>query len=333
MSKSLEIVLICAVGLVFLYTVLGFWAVPWAITNKLPPMLTEELNQPVSIQEAAFNPFLFKLKIKGFAIQEADGSPLAGFDELFVDFEALSSLSKQIYTFEQIRFWLPYGLAIVRPDGSLNLADLGKFSEGDSSVAEDPIPDASSEEAAGLPPVYVENFEIHQGMVEFRDTSRPTPFVAHIVPINYTFEHLSTEKGHANPYSLSAERGEGEKIIWEGTLTLDPFESEGTLVFENLRLRRLWAYVQDLFQAQIPQGFLTVNGHYHLSTTNQGLDVVVDGGNVMVRDLQVKRKGENDPLITIPLFEVTNVSVDVLKKKCEHSRGKGTGCSICRMGQ
>ena len=315
MAKSLKIILIIGFVLVVLYTVLGFWAVPWAITNKLPPMLTEELNRPVSIQEATFNPFLFKLKVKGFAIQEADGSPLAGFDELFVDFEALSSVRKQAYTFAQIGLWLPYGLAIVRPDGSLNLADLGKFSEEDSSVEEDPIPDDSSEEASGLPPVYVENFEIHQGMVEFRDTSLPTPFVAHIVPINYTLEHLSTEKEHANPYSLSAERGEGEKITWEGTLTLDPFESEGTLLFENLRLRRLWAYVQDRFNAQIPQGFLTVKGHYHVSTTNRGVDVLVDGGNVTVRDLQIQEKGMNNPLISIPLFEVANVSVDVLKQE------------------
>ncbi len=315
MAKSLKIVLICAVGLVLLYTVLGFWVVPWAITNKLPPMLTKELNRPVSIQEAAFNPFLFKLKVKGFAIQEADGSPLAGFDELLVDFEALSSVRKQAYTFAQIWLWLPYGLAIVRPDGSLNLADLGKFSEGDIPADEDPAPDASSEEAAGLPPVFIQNFEINQGMIEFQDLSHPTPFVAHIVPINFTLEDLSTEKGHANPYSLSAERGEGEKITWEGTLTLDPFQSKGRLAFENLRLRRLWSYVQDRFHAQIPQGFLTVKGQYQISTTNQGLNVLVDSGNVTVRDLQIQEKGMNNPLMTIPLFEVTNVSVDVLEKK------------------
>jgi flagellar motor protein MotB len=35
---------------------------------------------------------------------------------------------------------------------------------------------------------------------------------------------------------------------------------------------------------------------------------------VRVRDLQIQGKDENDPLITIPLFEVMNVSVDVLKK-------------------
>jgi len=314
MAKYLKIVLGVMVGLFVLYTALGYWGVPWAITNKLPPMLIEGLNRPVSIEEAAFNPFLFKLKVKGFAIQEADGSPLAGFDELFVDFEALSSVTTQTYTFAQIRLWLPYGLAIVRPDGSLNLADLGKFSEEGSSADEDRAPDVSSEGSGGLPPVFIQNFEIRQGMVEFQDTSLPTPFVAHIVPINYTLEHLSTEKGHANPYSLSAERGEGEKIAWEGTLTLDPFESEGNLYFENLRLQRLWAYVQDRFHAQIPQGFLTVKGHYHVSTTDRGVDVLVDSGNVTVRDLQIQEKGKNDPLITIPLFEVTNVSVDLLKK-------------------
>ena len=144
MAKNLKIVLFMVVGLFFLYTVLGYWGVPWAITNKLAPILTEKLNRPVSIQEAVFNPFLFKLKVKGFAIQEVDGSPLAGFDELFVDFEAVSSLKNQAYTFAQIQFWLPYGLAIVRPDGSLNLAGLGKFSEGDSSADEDSTPDVSS---------------------------------------------------------------------------------------------------------------------------------------------------------------------------------------------
>ena len=314
MGKSLKIVLFVLMGLFLLYTAMGFWGVPWAITNKLAPILTEKLNRPVSIQEAEFNPFLFKLKVKGFAIQEDDGSPLAGFDELLVDFEALSSASKQIYTFAEIRLWLPYGLAVVRPDGSLNLADLGPSSDGDNSVEHISPPDALAEEPPGLPPVYIENFEIHQGMVEFQDRSLPTPFVAHIVPINYTLEHLSTEKGHANPYSLSAERGAGEKITWEGTLTLDPFESEGTVTFENLRLQRLWSYVQDRFQAQIPQGFLTVKGHYHVSPTNQGVDVLVDGGNVTVRDLQIQRKDTDAPLITVPLFEVTNVSVDVLKK-------------------
>jgi len=312
MSKSLKILLFVFVGFFVLYTALGFLAVPWAITHKLPQMLTEELNRPVSIQKAAFNPFLFKLQIKGFAIQEAFGSPLAGFDELFVDFEALSSLKNQAYTFARIRLRLPHGLAIVRQDGSLNLADLGKASDRDSPADEaEPTP---SGESAGLPPVIIQNIQIQQGMVEFQDISRPTPFVADIVPINLTLENFSTQKGQENPYSLSAELSDGERITWEGTLTLDPFGSDGRLALEQIRLGSLWAYMQDQFRFQIPQGLLNINGQYEVLMTPDGVDVRVNEGNLSVHDLQIREAGATDSVITIPVFEVKGVSVDVAKQ-------------------
>ena len=314
MSKGLKIVLFLGVGLIVLYTVLGFWAVPWAITNKLPPMLTEELNRPVSVQEATFNPFLFKLQVKGFAIQEEDGSPLAGFDELFVDFEVLASIKNQTYSFDQIRLGLPHGLAIVRQDGSLNLAELGKPSDGDSPADDVEPSDASSEEPAGLPPVFIQTIQIQQGMVEFQDVSKPTPFVAHLVPINLTLEKFTTKKDESHPYSLSAELGDGERITWEGTLTLDPFSSEGRLALEKIRLETLWAYVQDQFRFQIPQGLLDINGQYELLPTSEGVDVRISQGNVIVQDLQIHEKGSSDPLIAIPLFEIKDVDVDVAKQ-------------------
>ena len=314
MSKGLKIVLFVFFGLFVLYTVLGFLAVPWAITNKLPPMLTEELNRPVSIQEASFNPFLFKLQVKGFAIQESDGSPLAGFDELFVDFEGLSSIKNQVYTFDQIRLGLPHGLAIVRQDGSLNLAELGKPSDEKSPPREVESSEPLTEEPAGLPPVFIQKIQVQQGIFEFQDVSNPTPFVAHLVPINLTLEKFTTKKDQANPYSLSAELGAGEQITWEGTLTLDPFASEGRLALEKIRLDTLWAYVQDQFRFRIPQGLLNINGQYNLSTTPVGVNVHVNEGNVTVQDLQIHEVDASDPVITVPLFEVKDVGVDVAKQ-------------------
>ncbi len=314
MYKVLKIVLYIVVGLFLLYTVLGFLAVPWAITNKLPVTLSEELNRPVSIKEASFNPFLFKLKVQGFAIQETDGSPLVGFDELFVDFEALSSIKNQAYTFDEIRLGLPHGLAIVRPDGSLNLAELGKPSDEKGPPQEVELSEASTEEPGGLPPVFIQKIQIQQGMVEFQDVSKPTPFVAHLVPINLTLEKFTTKKDQANPYSLSAELGDGERISWEGTLTLDPFASDGRLALEKIRLHTLWTYIQDQFRFQIPEGVLDVNGQYELSTTADGVDVRVNQGNVSIEDLQIREKGSSDPVMTIPLFEVKGVAVDVAKQ-------------------
>lgn len=307
MPKALKIFLFVLFGLIVFYSLVGFLVIPWAITTKVPPRLSEQLGRPVTIQEARFNPFLFKLQINGFDIQEQDGSPMVGFEELFINFDLGASLVKQAYTFAEIRLGLPYGLAMVGPDGSLNLAGLGSSSE--VQPEENP-----SQESKSLPPVRIEHFSIQQGMVEFRDHSRPTPFVAHLVPINLTLDDFSTQQGQAHTYTLTAERSAGEKITWEGTVTLQPFESEGRLVFEDYQLPRLWTYVQDQVRFQIPQGQVTLKGHYQMSTTDQGVNVLVDGGSLTIQDLQVQEKGTITPVITIPFFEVNGVSVDVAKQ-------------------
>ncbi|KPK27666.1 MAG: hypothetical protein AMK69_10225 [Nitrospira bacterium SG8_3] len=312
--KMVKIFLFTVLGLLVLYTLVGFWGVPWAITTQLPPALSEQLGQPVLIKGASFNPFLFKLQVEGFDIQEQDGSPLVGFHELFVDFEPGASLVKGAYTFAEIRLGLPYGLVIVRPDGSLNLAELQPAPDPQAEETVPAFPEGPSKDSEGLPPVLIEQISIQQGMVEFRDTSHPTPFVADIVPINITLEHFSTQKGQANSYTLTAERRSGENITWQGTVTLEPFQSEGSLVFKDYQLPRLWTYVQDRVRFQIPQGRLNVKGHYRLGATDQGVAVLVDGGTLTVHDLQIQEKGAAEPVITIPLFEAHDVSVDMAKQ-------------------
>jgi hypothetical protein len=313
MIKTVKIILFSVLGLVVLYALIGFWVIPWMIKTKLPPRLSEQLHRPVSIKDARFNPFLFKLQVEGFDIQEQDGSSLVGFDELFIDFEPGASLVNRAYTFAHIRLGLPYGLAVVRQDGSLNFQDLVQTLATPEDQAEPPP--SAQEEDGGVPPVMIAQLAIQQGLLEFRDHARPTPFVAHLVPINLTLEHFSTQKGQANSYALSAERSAGEKMSWEGTVTLEPFQSEGRLVFEDYQLPRLWDYVQDQFRFRIPQGQVTVNAHYQLSTTDHGVAVLVDGGTLTVQDLQIQEKGASEPVVTLPLFEVNNVSVDVPKQE------------------
>ncbi|MCB9776235.1 MAG: DUF748 domain-containing protein [Nitrospiraceae bacterium] len=314
MKKSGKILFFIFLGLFLLYIFVGYLVVPWAITTKVPPMLSEQLGRPVVIQEVRFNPFLFKLQINGFDVQEPDGSPLLGFGELFIDFEPAASLVKRAYAFAEIRLGLPYGLAWVRADGSLNLAALGSSPDSQDVPPEALSEETSSPESTELPSILIEQLSIQQGMLEFRDYSRPTPFVAHFVPINLTLEQFSTQKGQANSYALSAERSAGEKINWEGTVTLEPFQSEGRLVFEDYQLPRLWTYAQDLVRFEIPQGQITMKGHYRMSTTDQGLNVLVDGGSLTIHDLQIQEKGTLSPVITMPLFEVNGVSVDVAKQ-------------------
>ena len=52
MNKTVKILLIILLGLFLLYTLVGFVVIPWALTTKLPPMLSEQLGRPVAIQDA-----------------------------------------------------------------------------------------------------------------------------------------------------------------------------------------------------------------------------------------------------------------------------------------
>ena len=311
MAKGLNFFSLASLGLVTLYTVLGFWAVPWVITNKLPVILTEQLNRSVSIQAATFNPFLFILQVNGFAIQETDGSPLVGFNDLLVDFEVLSSLKKETYVFAQVRLGLPYGLVMVRPDGTLNLTLLGKSSDEESN------PGPSSQEQTRPPPVFVQNLEIQQGVLELQDLSRPTTVVTHIVPINLSLQNFSTQRGQVSPYSFSAELSHGERIAWEGRFMLNPFGSDGLLMLRKIRLDTLWDYVQDQFRFHISQGLLTANGQSRIAATANGINVQFRDGHVKLENLMIQETGTTDPLISLPLIEIDGIRVDTRKQSVQ----------------
>src|SRR5690606_27959097 len=162
------------------------------------------------------------------------------------------------------------------------------------------------EEPEGLPSVLINHLAIEQGMVEFQDHARPTTFVAHLVPINLMLEQFSTQQGQANSYALSAERSAGEKMNWEGTVTLEPFQSDGGLALVIFILSALWEYVLDQFRFYIPQGMVTMHGHYILTTADQGVEVQVDEAAFTVRDLQVQEKESPVPVMSIPLSETTD---------------------------
>src|SRR5256712_12505732 len=105
------------------YTLAGFFLVPRLITSYVPRYVQEQLKRRAEIGEVRVNPLLFKLEIKHFRLQEADGRPLLGFDRLFVDFE-LSSLFRRAWTFAEIQLEAPRLDVVLAPDGRLNVADL-----------------------------------------------------------------------------------------------------------------------------------------------------------------------------------------------------------------
>lgn len=226
---------VLALGLVILYTIIGFFLVPYLIKAYAIPAVAEKLKRPVLVKEVELNPFTLSLRVTGFEIREVDQSALFGFDEFFVNLQA-SSLIRRAYVFDTIRLTVPYVSARVLKDGRMNLAELVPPDGGSQPVT----PPQAEKTTAEIPAIEIGEFEIAQGVVEFRDESKPRPYVLDIVPIHIVLKNFHTKPGGDNSYAFTAELGKGETLSWAGTVSLEPMRSSGKLSLSGVKLPRLW---------------------------------------------------------------------------------------------
>ncbi|MCA9471355.1 MAG: DUF748 domain-containing protein [Nitrospira sp.] len=314
--RNIRRLILVLVSLVLLYAVLGFVVIPWVAESKLPELLSEQLGRTVLVEDIAFNPFTLSLDVQGFEVQESDQSPLFGFQRLFVNFQ-ISSLFRQVYAFETIQLVLPYGLIRVRPDGTLNVSDLGPKTSSDQAMPsqEEEAESPSNGEDGALPAVEIDRLAIEQGMVEFHDDSRQTPFSVDIVPIEISLNHFTTRADSENPYAVTAEFGEGEELQWEGTLVLDPLSSSGKVSLTGLQLQTPWQYLQDQLRFEIHDGVLNISTKYEVTSREDIVKTTLSEGDIHIGKLRMAAKGNTETVLDIPSLDVNEVMVDLTDQR------------------
>jgi len=142
-----------------LFTLIGFFALPPLLKNLLQDKLSETLHRPVSIQAIAVNPYLLRLTVKGFQIQDRSGKEtFAAFDELFIDLES-SSLVQRALVIKALRLTGPRFRIARHDDGTYNFSDLIPAGQAPPKQEEKKRPFFFS----------IDNIRIEKGDVDFWD--------------------------------------------------------------------------------------------------------------------------------------------------------------------
>ena len=299
-----------ALGLVLIYTLVGFFLAPYLIKAYAIPAVAEKLKRPVLVKEVELNPFALSLRLTGFEIRETDQSALLGFDEFFVNFE-LSSLIRRAYVFETIRLTMPYVSARVFKDGRMNLAELVPPDDRSQQVE----PPQTEKTPAEIPAVEIGEFEITQGVVEFRDESKPKPYVLDIVPIRIVLKNFHTKPGGDNAYAFTAELGKGETLSWAGTVSLEPIHSSGKFSLSGVKLPGVWQYMHDRFRFDVIDGTVAADATYAFDASVTPIQLHMSHANARIEKLAVREDGNLDPEITIPALNVEGVDVDLATRE------------------
>jgi hypothetical protein len=292
------------VGLLIAYTLAGFFLVPFLVRHYVPRVLDETLHRPAAIGDVRFNPFVYTFEATDFSLSEPDGTPIAGFKRLFVDFE-LKSLFNWAWTFRAVTLEGPLVNAIMLPDGVLNLAKLAPHGPAAEPPGAKP----------GEPPRLIfEEVTIDQGEVDFTDRRQAEPAQVAFKPLHLDIRNLTTLPHQEGAQAITAVTRDGEALRWTGHLSLNPVASKGRLEIEKLQVATLWKFARDALNLDRPAGSLSLTADYALDLSGEQPVVAVSNLVLALNGLLLKLHGSETAFLELPDARVTGVVLDLAQK-------------------
>lgn len=295
-----------SVGVVVLYTLAGFFLVPWLVRHYVPKVVQEQLKKQATIGEVRFNPYVFTFEAKDFSLQEPDGQPIVGFKRLFADFE-LKSLFNWAWTFRQVALEEPQVNAVVAKDGGLNLAQLA------------PPPEAppAPEKDEALPRMIFEDILVDQGRIDFTDRRVSKPAAIELKPLQLQIKNLTTLPGQEGPKSVTANIGDGGTMRWTGEIGLNPMVTQGSFAIENVPIATAWNFTRDAVNLQQPAGQLTVTADYRADLSSSEPEVVLSNLAVLISGVALKLQGEEAAFLELPDARISGVRFDLARQQVD----------------
>ncbi len=169
------------IGFILFYFVATLVIIPLVLPWVVSTQATKFLKVPIKLRSAVVNPFLWRVTLKGFQIQDASTRVLVAFDRLSVDVSCLSLL-KKIYRIESVELSGLVVNATLSENGRINLLDL--------------LPQTSQAPAQQkpivVPVLFIDAMTIKDGRVSFEDHTVAPMFKTVLSDVNVTVQNFST---------------------------------------------------------------------------------------------------------------------------------------------
>lgn len=278
------------------YALIGFKLVPSIIRSQAIDYARTELKKPLTLGEIKVNPFTFELDMRDIVLSDG-GKPLLSLQHLFVDFQA-SSLFKRAFIFNTVLLEKPFARALVRPDGSLNLADLLPKEKND-----DPLPN-----------IWIGDFRVVAGQVNFADQSRELKPEKLLTPISFNLKNFKT-RDDGGGFTLAAASDDGEQFEWKGSLSLQPVSSKGTFKVVGFKALSAYEFLSEELPFQLTDGSFSLDGSYDFSIKGkQGMQLTANLPLIRADKLALRPKKASDDWVRLPEVTLTDTRIDLAKQ-------------------
>ncbi|WP_409289741.1 DUF748 domain-containing protein [Pseudomonas sp. KCJK8927] len=301
MYKGLTRAFGALLALVALYSLLGFLILPGVALRIANQQLAQYATLPAHLQRIELNPFSLELTLWGLQLGEP-GKEQVGFERLYANL-SLDSLWKGALHLDAVELDKPRSELLFAKDGTLNLTQLFKL----------PPSEPKPEEPPSDPfPLRIGSIKLKDGYLHFKDDRPSEPIEFLYDAMNLELKNLSTLPDDNADMTLVAAGPNGGRIDWNGTFSLSPIASEGTLKVTDGKMKVFWPYVRDAVPLVLEDGVINLDTHYTLNLSKE-TQLLLDKTSVRVAPFAIKAP-DGRQLARLASLEVSDTSIDPAKQ-------------------
>ena len=310
LKKTVMIASFC----MLIYTLLGFFLVPFIAKNKIHETLQKKYGVSSTLEKISFNPFTFEVEVSNLKVPETSGIEKLELGKLRANLQLFPLFKKEI---RLLSFYLgnTHANFTINKDGKTNWAPL-------------PIPAAAEE--ATIPQrnsspwtLTVEQIEIENTLLKFSDLTHREALQLPLGPINLKAENISTRIGSSSDLeSLKISFGDNGFLNLSGKVSLNPVSANINFKTSRVPLDFISSYLSDKSYLALKTGFYDGEGSVEY---NNG--VVQLKTNSALSDFKLIHVGSKEPVAQWEKLSFQNLVVQSKPLKVRIDQVKVEGLS------
>ena len=281
MNKNKKIALISGISLLSLlliYTLLGFFGVPYAIKNIAPKYL-KDYNATLFVKEAKFNPFTFELNATNAELNST--SPLFSTKQVDVKLKPFS-IFKKLIEIDIFRLDEPSVKIARTKDAKFNFNNF---------IGED---NASNEDNSTSSINFALNSaKIIKGSFSYSDQNLTKPFNVSFDDINYELNSLNTKKNSAGNHIFDSNSSLAHKIDLNGDIKLNPLKIEGNISIKDFSIKPVAISFIDNDTLNLKNAVINLGINYDIKADENATKINLKDSFLNIKSLNLN-EGENE---------------------------------------
>ena len=296
-KKTALISAICVVSLLVIYTLLGFFGLPYAIKNIAPKYL-KDYNATIFVSNAKFNPFTFELNATNAELNTT--SPLFSTKQIDLKLKPFSIFKKLV---EIDIFRLDEPKVKIARDKKANF-NFSNFISEDNATSED---NSTSSINFAL-----NNAKIIKGSFSYSDQNLTKPFNVSFDDINYELSSLNTKKNSAGSHIFDSNSSLAHKIDLNGDIKLNPLKIEGNVSIKDFSIKPVAISFIDNDTLNLKNAIINLKINYALNADENATRINLKDGFLNVKGLSLDEGANELSLgeLELPKFDLVSKIAD-----------------------